>query len=217
MTIISHQYGVQDGVVLVKVELDDGSSLYIKDCYLEGYFKVPFSKWDFLQTGGNLSSEEEEVLRFADSCFRAERTGRRLISRAEQTQTGLSLKLKKRGHDNACISIVLSRFLENNLINDERYAERWLRSQLFRKSGNVKGPRQLSAALLNRGISREVLKEVFNKVLDEEAEFTLLQRFLMKNKAKIATTSADAAYYLRNRLRHEGFTAPIINRYFDEA
>jgi regulatory protein len=165
-----------------------------------------------LRAGCEISSAEEEALRFADVCFRVERVGMRLIARAEQTQAGLFRKLEARFNDSACVSAVMARFIENNLVNDERYAECWLRSRLSRKSGKIGGPRQLSAALGSRGIGREAIKGALDKALDEETEYTLLQRFLAKKPRGIMT----GTYSLRGRLKHEGFSTPVINRYFDE-
>ena len=204
MTIVSLKNGTQYGAEHSKVEFSDGTSLYIKDCYLNGQFGS-------FKAGSEISYDEEEKLRFADACFRAEQTGKRLIARAEQTEVGLSRKLQNRGHDSACVSVVMARFIINDLVNDERYAERWLRFRL--KSGRVSGPRQLFFALGNRGLSRESIKKAFDKALDEETEFTLLQRFLVKKHSR----AKSGAYSLRGRLRYEGFSSIVINRYFDEA
>ena len=199
--------GEQGLVDFFKIELSDGSLLFIKDYYLDS---LAFS--NLSAVGKEIPHEEEEALRFANACFRAERAGLRLIARAEQTQSGLYRKLKKRGYNTDCVSAVITHFVENDLVNDERYAERWLRSRLARKGGKIKGPRRLLAALGNRGISREALKGAFDKVLDEEAEFTLLQRFLTKNRIG----NVPGAYSIRGRLKYEGFSSLVINRYLDE-
>ena len=232
MTVVSLKTRAQDGDNYFKIELSDSSTLHIKPCYLMGYYKkfifgkvthgeeVPLEETDvswelsvFLKTGSEVSSVKEEALRFADACFRAERVGMRLIARAEQTGSGLSRKLEARGHASACVSVVMAHFIENDLVNDERYAERWLQGRLNRKSGRIRGPRLLSVALGNRGIGRKALKSAFDKVLDEETEFTLLQRFLTKR----CKGNLSGAYSLRGRLRYEGFSSPVIDRYFEEA
>jgi hypothetical protein len=48
------------------------------------------------------------------------------------------------------------------------------------------------------------------KILDEETEFALLQRFLVKKPI------GNIAISLRRELKHEGFSASIINQYIDE-
>ena len=206
MTVVSLKNGTQDGAEILKIDLSDGSSLHLKDFYLHGS-PVCF---DSFYVDKEISPDEEKFLRFADSCFQAERAGKRLIARAEQTEAGLSRKLLSRFHDSACVSAVMAHLIKNDLVNDERYAEHWLRFRLARKSGKVSGPRQLSAALGNRGIGREALKGAFDKVLDEETEYTLLQQFVEKNRI------ISGAYSLRGQLRYEGFSSPVINRYFEE-
>ena len=209
MTIISIKTQTQDGDDILKVELTDGSLLYIKECYLKRFKEIPLS---VIKAGDDISSDEETAFRFANDCFKAEQKGARLIARAEQTMAGLKRKLEERGHDKACVSAVVALFTEKNLLNDERYAEQWLRFRLTRKSGKINGPRGLSAALGNRGIGREALKSAFDKTLDEDTEYGLLKRFLTKNR----TGSVSGNYSLRGRLKYEGFSSPVINRYFDE-
>ena len=215
MTLVSLKTGDENNANLLKIELSDGSSLKIKDFYLNSHYNssVSWESYSSFEPGREISSDEEEAFRFSADCYKAERAGTRLIARAEQTQAGLSRKLETRGHDPACVRAVMDWFVETDLVNDERYAERWLRSRLSRKSGKIPGPRRLSLALGNRGIAREALRSAFDKILDEDTEFALLERFMAKDRSGKMTGS----YSLRGRLKYEGFSSPAINRYFDEA
>ena len=162
-----------------------------------------------------ISSEnllKEEALRFRAECNKAEQIGMRLIARAEQTQKGLSQKLKRRKCKDACIQAVVARFVEIDLINDERYAERWLRSRLSRKTNKNLSPRLLSLALSNRGISREDQKNAFDRILDQDAEYKLLLHYMAREKA----AKIPKAYSIRSHLKYEGFSSSVINLYFDE-
>jgi regulatory protein len=206
MTIVSLQAGAGTADI-TKIGFSDNSFLIIKKYYLNDHLGDSF----ILEEGRELSSQEEEALRFAADCCRTERIGMRLIARAEQTEARLSFKLQGRGCSGASVEAVMSRFIELDLVNDERYAERWLRSHLARIGGKVSGPRKLSSALRNRGIDRSIIKEAFDKTLDEEAEYALLQRFLTKNRKPSMNKS-----YLRGYLRYEGFSSVAISRYFDE-
>ena len=209
MIVVSLKTGVYEGDDFLKIELDDGSLFYVRDCYLNGHRRESIASFE---EGREISLVQEQAMRFADACFRAERAGVGLISRAEQTEAGLTRKLETRGHASECVSAVMARFVENDLVNDKRYAERWLCSRLTRKTGKVRGPRRLSAALAGRGICREAIKGAFDKTMDEETEFFLLQRFLAQNN--VGNTSG--IYSLRRLLRYEGFSSTVINRYFDE-
>jgi regulatory protein len=206
MTIVSLKTGADNTADLIKIGFSDDSSLVIKNCYLDDYFET-----HSLEAGKEITPQEEETLRFAADCYRTERIGMRLIARAEQTQARLSYKLQYRGCSGTSVRAVMNRPIELHLADDERYAERWLRSHLARIGGKVSGPRKLSDALRSRGIDRNIIKEALDKTLGEEDEYALLQRFLVKNR-KHSTNTA----YLRGYLRHEGFSSPAINRYFDE-
>jgi len=223
LTLVSIKNGIENNSNFIKIGLSDGSSFHIKDHYWNYFYKISCSEnshesvpaWNefaSLEIGTEILPTEEEVFRFAASCYRAERTGMRLIARAEQTRAGLTRKLLERGHEGSCVYAVLDWLIQADLVNDQRYAERWLRSRLFRRSGRIYGPRRLSLALGNRGIDRDDLKKAFEITMDEETEFSLLRRFILKEKSK----NFPGNYSLRGRLRYEGFSSPVIERYFDE-
>jgi len=152
---------------------------------------------------------QEETLKFIADCKKAEQIGMRLIARAEQTQKGFSLKLKRRGCEDACIQAVVTKLIELDLLNDERYAERWLRSRLSRKTSKVPSPRLLSSALSSRGIDRENQKNAFEKILDEETEYTLLLSYVEKSM------KLPKGYSEKSHLKFEGFSSTVINRYLE--
>ena len=222
MTLSSLKILTEENANLLKIGFSDGSSLYIKDFYLNYYIRnyrpqisheSSWEKYAAMEIGAEISAGDEEAFRFTASCYRAEHAGIRLIARAEQTRTGLSFKLEAKGHDRNHVMAVMDWFVQTNLVNDERYAERWLRSRSSRKSGKINGPRRLSAALGSKGINRDDLKNAFEKILDEEAEYSLLERFLVKNRKE----KFSGAYNLKGYLRYEGFTSTVINRYLEES
>jgi regulatory protein len=106
---------------------------------------------------------------------------------------------------------VISYFTGLDLVNDSRFAERWLRARLARKTGKAPGPRQLRAMLMSRGIGRDDADAAFEKVLDNEAEWDLLQAFAKK----APSGEAGGFYPLRSRLKYEGFSSSVLNRFFD--
>jgi regulatory protein len=205
MTLVSLKSGTENGAELVKIALSDGSSLSFKVCFLS---KIPESPalWE---EGREISPAEEEDLRFATACYRAERVGLRLIARAEQSEMGLFRKLEYRGHSSAGVSAVISRFVSQGLVNDERYAERWVRARLVRRGGKVPTPRNLSAALRNRGISAAVAGEALKNCLDTETELALIRRYLNQHRPSFNFSP-------RSLLKFEGFSPAVISLYFDE-
>jgi regulatory protein len=210
MNFVSLKTEADGGDYFYKIGLSDGTSLSLKPCYLEDYCEDPAS-WE---TGKEFSPSEEEALRFAAACYKAERAGMRLIGNAEQTKLGLIRKLEQRGHERTCVQAVISRFVDLDLVNDGRYAEFWLRSKLAKRGGRVPGPRKLSASLGSKGVARDAISGAIDRVLDEEAEFALLERFLEKN-AHPRGFLGEEGYSLRSFLKSEGFSVDVLNRYFE--
>ena len=164
--------------------------------------------------GRELSVDEEEALKSASECYRAEKIALRLVSRAEQNSSGLRAKLERRGFSDRTAKTVVSRFLEKGLLDDGRYAEIWIRSRL--SGGKVQSPQWLLANLVKRGISVESSRKSLEKVLDPEAEYDLLVRYLEKaGPEKSRNSPGKNPVSLRSQLKSSGFSWDVLTRYFD--
>jgi len=205
MTIISIKHESADG--LRRIELSDGSLFSFKTCYLPLVFNTA--------EGIEINEAEEEGLRFASACLRAEKTALRLIARAEQTTLGLTRKLEKRGHDSACIRGVISQLCESGLLDDRRYARLWLDARISRQRTS---PRRLLIALSARGIDRDDTAFALKEALDDEAEFLLLKRYVEKlqRKRKLNSDDGNDRRSLKYLLKSEGFSSLAIQRFLAE-
>ena len=203
MTIISlkAEKPREDGVVEAK--FSDGSLFLFSTDYLPEAFNA-----GLLEEGRELAGSEEEALRFAASCYRAEKAALKLIARAEQNSLGLTFKLERRGHDAPIVKAVVSRLLDRDLLNDERFAELWLRSHL--SYGKAQSPQWLLASLGKRGVDRNSSQKALKSLLDPETEYALLLRYLEK-----AGIDKEKESFLRSRLKNEGFSYDVLERYFD--
>jgi regulatory protein len=164
LTIVSLKS--EAGGELNRIELSDGSLFSFRLCYLPP---------DMIKNcePREINAAEEAGFRFASECLRAERTALRLIARAEQSVSGLTYKLERRGHGTACVIAAVSRLVELKLLDDRRFAQLWLESRLRL----TRSPRRLLSSLAGRGIDREDAQTALKAVLDEETEFALLKRF----------------------------------------
>jgi regulatory protein len=213
MTLVSLKSGTENGAEFIKITLSDDSSYSLKTCYLSQAALDPFL-WE---NGREISSVEEEDLRFAAACYQAERAALRLIARAEQTETGLSRKLELRGHDRASVSAAVSRLVSLGMIDDERYAGLWIRSRLVRRSGKVPTPRGLSAALRNRGIDSSTVGKVLKNILDTETELALLRRYMEQTPSGAGNSlqARFSGFSPRGILKFEGFSQDVLSIYFE--
>jgi regulatory protein len=136
----------------------------------------------------------------------------RLVARAEQTCAGLRRKLEQRGHAADHANAAVSHLTELGILDDLRFAERWIRSRLYRGADS---PLRLINGLCRRGIDRSVARKARKTALDFGLETELLGKFIAKKCP--ATDSGDQdARSLRALLRREGFSPPVVERYWDE-
>ena len=210
MTLISLKAKNFQADGAVSAEFSNNTTLLLSTDYLpETIFSEGEIDPALLETGRELSSSEEDAFRFAAACYRAERAALKLIARAEQNSLGLTVKLERRNFGTAVTKAVVSKLLEQNLLDNERYAERWIRSRLaLRKAPS---PQELLVALGKRGIDRKSSLKALDKVLDSQTEYELLLKYLEKAKFP----RGKGAFSLRAPLKHEGFSSEAIDRYLD--
>jgi regulatory protein len=137
-----------------------------------------------------------------------------LVARAEQYAAGLSLKLQKKGYGKAEVRSVIEALSEQGMLDDTRYARLWIEVRVKRKA---ESPRDLIYTLCGKGINRNTavaaLKDVFGGGEETSTgELSLLKRFAEKNG--LTHESYDGS--LRQKFRSEGFSAEVLERYFDE-
>jgi len=146
---------------------------------------------------------------------RAEKTALRLIARAEQCSGSLARKLEKRGHSASCAGAVISRLCETKLLDDSRFAQLWLESRMRL----TRTPRRLLSSLCARGIDRDDAEAAIKFVFDDDAEYTLLERFVIKHskKKRGKKKGEEDSRSLKYLLRNEGFSSKSIHRYLEES
>ena len=156
----------------------------------------------------SVSTEDNVSTENYASFLVGEKIALRLIARAEQYSRGLLNKLLVRGVEISIARDIINSLLERNLLNDQRYAELWIKSRLAGR----RSPRQLINKLRNKGLDKSTSESAMVLCLDADSEYTLLCDFIEKNPE-----SRDLEEnYLKPRLKYEGFSLDSIDRYFTE-
>ena len=186
---------------LVQIKLEDGGKLVFYERYLHNGDGAAVT---LLANGGEIGPEEEKVFRFAAACLQAENAALKLTARAEQCSPLLTVKLRRRGYDTAVIGAVLRRLRDDGLVDDGRYAERWLAGRLARKA---ESPRKLRALLMAKGLDARTVQNGLKKALAADGEVVLLERYLGGRGIEEAGG--------RGALPAEGFSAEAIDAFQD--
>ncbi|QQO09694.1 regulatory protein RecX [Breznakiella homolactica] len=202
MTVLSFKQGTDPEVL--RIGLSDGSLFSLRIIYLPSHLQDS----TLFNPESELSESQEEALRFASRCFRAEKAALSLVSRAEQCCFGITRKLEQRGHSRECTAAVIGHLSGLGIIDDRRFAERLIRSRI---SGGD-SPLKMANALCRRGIPQRQAWEAVRSSMDSDTEMELLTLFLKKKKLDIQ----DEAQSVKYRLKAEKFSKSVIDCYFEQ-
>jgi regulatory protein len=89
-----------------------------------------------------------ESLRDPDDATACRHRGMDLLSRREHSRLELERKLTERGFGAECVQSVLDRLQEDNLLNEGRFVESFVRARV----GKGQGPTRIYADLSQRGV-----------------------------------------------------------------
>ena len=121
-----------------------------------------------------------------------------LLSRQKYTKKAIVDKLKAKGYDVEIIENVINKLAEYGYINDEDFAKS------FVICNTTKSRRAIEANLMQKGIKREVIKEVLEDSTTKESErekCVLASQKYMKNKI----LDGSVAKKLKEHLMYKGF------------
>ncbi|MFB1299391.1 recombination regulator RecX [Mycobacterium sp. pW049] len=103
----------------------------------------------------------------------------RLLTARARTRAELEAQLAKRGYPDDVSAAVLDRLTQVGLVDDEDFAEQWVRS---RRQNAGKGKRALAAELRNKGVDNEVIDSALADI-DAGAERTRAEQ-LVRDKLR---------------------------------
>lgn len=103
----------------------------------------------------------------------------RLLTARARTRAELEAQLAKRGYPDEVSVAVLDRLAQVGLVDDEDFAEQWVRS---RRQNAGKGKRALAAELRNKGVDNEVIDSALAGI-DAGAERTRAEQ-LVRDKLR---------------------------------
>ena len=145
-----------------------------------------------------------------DEAQQLRRTALNLLARREHSALELRHKLLVRGHAEAAIDAELARLVEEDLLNEGRYAEVYAHSRADRGYG----PLRITRDLRERGVDPETVETVLAEL--DGFWMAQLQRLHGKRFGKVPGSAPEQARQMRF-LRQRGFTLDQINRLFKES
>lgn len=132
------------------------------------------------------SVKEDEFIKCKNSALRT-------VEKTYKTEKELKDKLKERGFEEDTIKRTLDFLKEYNLLNDEKYAEMYIKDRL-----RTQGRNKIKYALIRKGISEEVLLDKLSNIDQEDENDTAFK--LAEKKYNMLKKKESDKYKLSQKL-----------------
>ena len=161
----------------------------------------------------SLSAQIDELLfsflQSRSEAYAAYAKGFSLCARREHSVTQLKQKLYQRGFSQAAVEDAAIRLEQARALDDVRYAQVWLRSQIRRKRASRA---VLAAKLAEAGVSQRIVAEALEELYSSEIELASLANAFEKLNRKPRMTREKFMAALTRR----GFSYKSIKKILDE-
>ena len=136
----------------------------------------------------------------------------KLLSYRERTIKEIEDRLRKKDFSEEVIKAVVDFLLENDYLNEERFAEMWIRS---RKNHHPRGRKLIYKELKNKGVNQRIINNALNQHLSNQEELEMAQ-YLMDKWLRRRTEEDSSSYKLKNYLANKGFNYNLIYQITDK-
>ncbi|MGM0499673.1 MAG: regulatory protein RecX [Bacillota bacterium] len=136
----------------------------------------------------------------------------KLLSYRERTIKEIEDRLRKKEFEENVIKAVVDFLLDNDYLNEERFAEMWIRS---RKNNHPRGRKLIYKELKNKGVNQRIINNALNKYLSEEEEIEMA-KYLKDKWLRRRTEEDSSSYKLKNYLANKGFRYDLVYQVTDK-
>jgi len=168
-----------------------------------------------LKTGATVSAERVEALCREDEVLRARRRLTAYLALRVKSVADARLYLEKAGFSESAIGAALADAGERGLLDDRRFAERYVRTKL---KTSALGPLRLLGELISHGIEPSLAKQVvqpqFKLDRQREAAASLARKQLRK---KTSEDDESNAKRIHDFLRRRGFEDEVAREVSERA
>lgn len=136
----------------------------------------------------------------------------KLLSYRERTIKEIEDRLRKKDFTEDIIKAVVDYLLENDYLNEERFAKMWIRS---RKNHHPRGRKLIYKELKNKGINQRIINIALNQYLSQEDELEMAE-YLMAKWLRRRKKEDSSSYKLKNYLANKGFSYNLVYQVTDK-
>lgn len=158
-----------------------------------------------LQEGEEIASEVYEEIRTDILIKRARKRAMFLLEKMDRTESQLRNKLRQGFYGEDLIDDAIAYVKKYHYIDDNRYAQTYVRYQKERKS-----KRQIKMDLMQKGVDREIIEQAIEAEYEPESEQELILKWIEKRKYKIEESDIKEKQKMYQFLMRKGFRSEDI-------
>lgn len=184
-----------------RVQMEDGTAFVL--------YRGELAKLD-IREGGDITEETLCRIREEILPLRAKKRVMNLLQRRDYTAAGLREKLREGAYPEACIEEAIAYAASYGYVNDARYAEDFIHCHLEKRSRI-----RIEQDLIKKGIPRELIGEVFEKLAaegTEQDEESIIRVLLQKKNFDGKAATEQEKQRMCAFLYRRGFHSDAINR-----
>ena len=168
-----------------------------------------------LRTGMTLTPEEQQAVEHDEQYVDAKQTALNYLAHKPRTEEEVRRKLRKTDAPSTVIEDVIERLYELSYLDDEAYAEDYVRNRFASKKY---GPVRIRRELVERGVDRHVADEAVADLFADEDPRAAAREHAEKRWGRLADEDDPRRrrQKLYRYLRRRGFTSDTINPILDD-
>jgi len=167
-----------------------------------------------LRVGRTLTPEEQREVERDDQYVRAKQRALDYLAHKPRTEEEVRRKLRRQDAPETIIEDVVARLYELSYLDDEAYADDYVRNRFASKKY---GPVRIRRELVERGVDRHTAETAVDALFDEEDARAAAREHAEKRWARLADEDPRRRRQkLYRYLRRRGFTSDTINPLLDE-
>lgn len=167
-------------------------------------YKGEIRRFD-LKEGQELANEVYEEIRTDILIKRARKRAMFLLEKMDRTESQLRNKLRQGFYGEDLIDDAVAYVKKYHYIDDNRYAQTYVRYQKERKS-----KRQIKMDLMQKGVNCEIIEQAIEIEYGAESEQELIMKWVEKRKYKIGNSDVKEKQKMYQFLMRKGFRSEDI-------
>ncbi|NMB81541.1 MAG: regulatory protein RecX [Ignavibacteria bacterium] len=160
-----------------------------------------------IRKNDDLSQDKIEYLLNRSELKKIQNYAFRFLGIRNHSSLEIKLKLFKKKFPHDLVNEAVNDLLDRNILNDQQFAQQYLEEKTTKGKS---GPGKIKSELIRKGISREILEELFAKADNTQTIETALKLAIKKQKSIKEKDFKKSKQKIFSFLHNKGFDSDII-------